>query len=180
MLIGGQLVEERVEVAARIGPLVAYLDSPHNAPVGGGQLNTLYNVSPLPVWVDWNYWPSTRERPADVAVLLEHGDQFVASDRSYEEIQRDLVLGEAPACTPREMDHFRFMMIPMVAKYAVRGWRDSVVRLLGVMGERAPGALDRETVLAHLEHLLDRLAEGEPDEAVACVRTYLGRVADVM
>lgn len=176
---GGSLVQERFELAGRVGPLVAHLDSPHNAPPDGGQLNALYDLRPLPVWVDWNYWPATRSRPSDVLVLFERGD-LRPSDDTYEDVQRGMPRGRAPERTQAHLAHFRFMMLPIVAKYAARGWADSVVGLFAVMEEPSPASTDLPTVLEALQALLARLEQNETSGAVRCVRRYLDTVGDVV
>ena len=49
--------------------------APQNAPSGGGHFNALYDMSPLPIFIDWNIWPATAAsaRPCDVAILFERG-----------------------------------------------------------------------------------------------------------
>ncbi len=176
---GQSLVGERLEIAAAIGPLVAHLDSPQNAPLGGAQLNGLYDVSPLPVFVDWNLWPTTRERPSDVVVLVERDVGFVVGERCYEDQQREMPRAKVPARDAASEDHFRFMMLTIIAKLAVRGEHESVRRMFDVIGERAPHTSDPAAVVEGLDRLLERLAPGEPPEAVACVRRYLETVTSI-
>lgn len=176
---GGSLVRERFELAGRAGPLAAHLDSPHNAPPDGGQLNALYDLRPLPVFVDWNYWPTTRSRPSDVLVLFERGD-IRPSDDTYEDVQRGMPRGRAPERTQAYLDHFRFMMLPIVAKLAARGWADSVAGLFAVMDEPAPAPTDLPTALEALRELLARLEHNETIGAVRCVRRYLDTIGDVI
>jgi predicted nucleotidyltransferase len=172
---GESLVGERVAVASRLGPLAAYLDSPQNAPAGGGQVNGLYNLGPLPLFLDLNLWPGVAERPSDVAVLFER-DTLSEGTGSCEELLRTLPRGASPERTPAGRDHFRFMMITIAAKYAARGRDNAVVALYRAMGEEPPVSLELDAVLQSLEALTARLAANEPEEAVAATRRYLRMV----
>jgi predicted nucleotidyltransferase len=139
-----ELVAERVKIVERFGSLVLYLDSPHNAPVRGAQINALYDVEPLPFYIDWNLWPSMGERPSDVRPLFERNPDRMRTGRSYEEIQRAMPRGPAPELTPDYLDHFSVAMLTIVAKLAARGWEDSVYQMYEGMSEPArPQATSR-------------------------------------
>jgi predicted nucleotidyltransferase len=173
-----ELVAQRLEMAERLlgaqfGPLALYLDSPQNAHSQGAQVNALYDTEPLPLYVDWNLWPQQPERPADVRVLFERDSSRFTTLRSYEEIGSAMPRGAAPPPTPARLDHFRLAMLPIVAKFAVRGRADDVRRMFAVIREPVPASTELCTVLGSLRAILERLREGESVAAIHCVQRYL-------
>lgn len=173
------LVAERFEVADRFGPLVLYLDSPQNAPVSGAQVNALYDIYPLPIYVDWTLWPSMDESPSDVHILFHRESSRMLKSKRLAELP-DAQSGNAPEPTPAWLDHFRVAMLPILAKLAARGLNESVYSMYQVIDEPAPVSVDLETVIASLDAILDRLKDTEPAAAIGCIARFLRMIPVAM
>jgi predicted nucleotidyltransferase len=163
-------------VISQIGSPAVVHEARQNAPVNGVQLNVLYDTNPLPMNVDWNFWPSADRRPNDVRVLYEPA-AFDAGGTFEHELSK-MELGEGGLLADRP-NGFLFMA-PIVAKFAARGWFDSVDRCLEYMHlEPAPNR-HVGAVIARLHDVVDDAAEGQPDEAVVTTRRYLRTLAAIM
>jgi len=175
---GPEVVAERMAIASRVGALVALLDSPHNAPVDGAQVNALCDVVPLRVYVDWTFWPTTNERPTDIDALFER-DAFSQSDRTWDEVQRDFPKGLPPENSEQQRSHFRYMMLPIVAKFAARGWDQRVAGIFAVIEETPPSSLELSSVVAVLSSVLESVALDESTCALEAVRRYLETIGEL-
>jgi len=145
-----RVVEERMGFPDRFGTLVYRLDSTWNAPIDGAQVNALYRLrSGLPLYVDWNLWPSSRAAlPTDTKALCGRRPHLLTPvDASFEEWAQAIPRQPRPtvgAVDPEILRHARFGMVPIAAKYAARGDRHGLVRLLtGIGAEQCPKATRR-------------------------------------
>ena len=168
-----ELVAERVEMAERLGPVALALDSPQNAPPNGAQVNAWYDVEPLPLEIDWSFWPPLRERPSDVQALFEYDGVGFYAGRTYREVQADLPQGKPFPSSAEGRARFALAMTPIIAKFAMRGAEPDVYRMYGYLQELPPASADLATTLASLTALVDRLEAIEAPEAIRCVRRYL-------
>ena len=168
-----EMARQRFALASRVGPVALALDSPQNAPPDGAQVNVLYDLEPLPIFVDWSYWPPISERPSDVRVLFERDSADLITGRAYDEVTASLPPGTGLEGTPQRRADFALAMTPIIAKFALRGAEDDVARMFGYMREPPPERTDLKSTLDALDALTERLAELEPAKAIACVRRYL-------
>jgi hypothetical protein len=129
------------------GPVALVHEAPQNAPVDGRQLNVLYDTMPMPVYVDWNIWPLVPARPGDVTVLFER-EPMEPSERTFHAILDELPRGEAFDRTQDVLDRFRVFMTPIIAKHAVRGWFESVDRMLGYLDISAEPIRTKDTAMS--------------------------------
>lgn len=161
------------------GELALLHAAPQNAPRGGAHLNALYDIRPLPLFVDWNLWPMPERRPCDVHVLFERAGLGLAPGPSSAEMLAEIERGAPPAASPEGRRAFELMMVPIIAKNAARGRFDRVRSLCGLVDVSPPERATLEAMLEVLTGTLDRSAGNVGDEghgAVACVRRYVEAV----
>jgi predicted nucleotidyltransferase len=126
--------EERREFAARLGNPLVIVEAPQNAPPKGAFITVLYEGEVAgPQHVDWTWQAESAALiPSDAKVLLQRVN-----------------LAVKPAATPEAPEYrakaaandmaYVWMMVPVVAKYVVRGQPWEAVNLLGSVSD----ALDR-------------------------------------
>ena len=173
-----ELVESSDRLISVVAPAALVHNAPQNAPLEGQQLNVLYDTSPLPVYIDWNLWPTVAERPSDVAVLLEKDVPIPAANDTFQSM---LVKMPPPVVTPKtadEWDHFRVFMVPILLKSAARGWFESVHRILEYMQRPNPSTSTLDEALELAGSVLDDCGKGETVEALACIRRYMSLISD--
>ena len=167
------MLADRMELVSRFGAVSLHSDSPHNAPKDGAQTNALYDLQPLPIYIDWNWWPFLSERPSDVRVLFEQDPSQFVTGRDYVTVANEWERGSALVPARDRMALFALAMAPIIAKMALRSDESNARRMFGVIGEPAPASMALAPVLDALDALVDRLGHAQSPEAVATVRRYL-------
>jgi hypothetical protein len=137
------------------------LEMPGNGPVGGGYVGAMYDVGPLPLWVDWYWWPSVAPIPRESRLLAGAG---ATGDLNLSETL-DLVGRELPGPAP-DPNAFALAMLPLAAKYIVRGEVEKAAAMASMLD--APSDVG---VGAGLSVVLSRV-EGH-ETASAAVGRYL-------
>ena len=167
------VVADRLRWPPGFGEPLYVLDSFWNAPLQGAQVNVLYELpSGLPIYVDWNLWPSHMAgRPDDTTVLFERNAGFLPPVRgrfdewaSYERQARP----GADQVEPDFLRHARFGMVPIAAKYVARGETERAARLLDGIGAEPPSSSPQDQ-LAAVRERLDALSDGESLRAIVAV-----------
>lgn len=160
-----------------VGPVALVHEAPQNAPNEGAQLNVLYDTNPLPIYVDWNVWPSVAERPTDVSVLWEREPLAQSPNATFTSILNALPRGRGQELTLEALNHFRVFMTPILLKHAARGRFESVDRMLGYM--RLPGAptTSFHDVMELARQVLDDFGASETEIAIPCIKRYLALLA---
>lgn len=137
------------------------LEMPDNGPVGGGYVGAMYDVGPLPLWVDWYQWPSGAPVPRDSRLLAGAG---VAGSLDLSETL-ELVGRGLPGPAP-DPDVFALAMLPLAAKHIARDDVEKAAAMASMLG--APSDVG---VGAGLSVVLSRV-EGH-ETAAAAVHRYL-------
>jgi hypothetical protein len=175
------VVAARMVFPADFGTVVYRLDATWNAPMDGGQVNSLYVLdSGLPLYVDWNLWPCSRSGlPSDTRPLFSRRPGLLSPTRaSFAEWSEAFPKQPRPAADEvggEVLRHARFGMVPIAAKYAARGNRSKLVSLLtGIGAEAVPEGAAGE--LAVVRERLAALSAGEHPEAVAAIQALCDAV----
>lgn len=105
------------------------LEMPDNGPVGGGYVGAMYDVGPLPLWVDWYQWPSGAPVPRDSRLLAGAG---VAGSLDLSETL-ELVGRGLPGPAP-DPDVFALAMLPLAAKHIARGDMEKAAAMASMLG----------------------------------------------
>lgn len=152
------------------GALVT-VHNPVNGPVGGGYVGALYDIGPLPLWVDWYTWPANEPVPCDARVLRGTGSQGTLDLRcSLDHIGRGRP-DPHPDPVP-DPEEFVLAMLPLAAKFVARGMWDNAAGMASMLG--APPDL------APLERLRSLLSSvGGHAETRRLVERYLEVVAAI-
>ncbi|WP_132210679.1 hypothetical protein [Kribbella steppae] len=107
VVVGGERV---------LGETLLTLEMPDNGPVDGGYVGAMYDVGPLPLWVDWYWWPSGAPLPRESRLLAGAGTAgSLDLSETLELVGRGLP-GPAP-----DPDVFALAMLPLAAKHVARG-----------------------------------------------------------
>jgi hypothetical protein len=137
------------------------LELPGNGPVGGGYVGAMYDVGPLPLWVDWYLWPSGAPIPREARLLAGAGTAgSLDLSETLELVGRGL---SGPAPDPNV---FALAMLPLAAKHIARGDLEKAAAMAAMLN--APSDVG---VGAGLSVVLSRV-EGH-ETATAAVRRYL-------
>jgi len=178
-----QLVHSLPTLINDLGPVALVNDAPLNAPLGGYQLNVLYDVLPLPLYVDWSVWPLQPRRPTDALVLFERDSTRFQTSGSFDEIAVDMPKGQGKQndqLSEDYLDHFRIFMTPVIAKDAARGWTASVENIVKHMRLPLSDLDSFQSVISQLREIVLRHGQAQPDVAVACVNRYLSQLDILM
>lgn len=141
------------------------LEARWNAPVGGAQLNTLYNLdAALTLYVDWNLWPiSLGVAASNTRTVFERQPGLLPRVQTtieewWDGLERQRVPGGA-ASSPEALAHFQFGMLPIAAKCCARGSvSQRLLDLVGVEGPPTGGIEDLITIRRRLAELAPRQA----------------------
>ena len=147
-------------------PLLSFA-MPGNGPAGGGYVGAMYDVGPLPLWVDWYWWPAGTPVPRDARPVAGTGR---AGNLDLSETL-ELVGRGTPGPAP-DPDMFAVAMLPLAAKYLARGDLDKAAAMASLLN--APSDVG---VGAQLSAVLSRI-EGHAT-ASAAVHRYLDVVRAV-
>ncbi|MBR7834717.1 hypothetical protein KDL01_15690 [Actinospica durhamensis] len=130
--------------------------NPGNGPVGGGYVGALYDLGPLPLWVDWYTWPASRPVPSDARALRGTGAQGTLDLRqSLDQIGRGRP-DPHPDPVP-DPEEFVLAMLPLAAKFVARGMLEHAAGMAAMLGAPPdPAPLERlrsllSSVLGHAE-----------------------------
>ena len=170
-----KLVESPEGLVRAVGPVAFVYKAPHNAPLEGTQWNVLYDTNPLPVYVDWNIWPPVERRPSDVAVLFER-KPFMRSQETFASMQSHFAKSEGLGRAVETLNHFRVMMIPVLAKKAARGEFESVSSMLGYMRLPDTPLTSLEAAVQFCLRLLKEYGASESDVAISTIKRYVETV----
>lgn len=166
------VVADRLGFARRFGQPLYVLDSPWNAPLGGAQINVLYRLnSPLPLYVDWNFWPlSMAARPSDTSVIFQRSPDIPRAVPSRFEEWATFERQPTPWLDDSARQHAQFGMVPIAVKFCVRRQRHRLVQLLeGIGAESVPESPHGE--ISVISERLEILGVGQDPEAVGAART---------
>jgi hypothetical protein len=109
-----------LDVAELFGAQVlATVQAPRNAPIGGDYLGVCLEVSGLPLWVDWYQWPRvTAAVPSDGTPIFDSVG-LPASDLSF----IPLIQGHSDPCAHAHTDTAvaTLLRVAVAAKYLARG-----------------------------------------------------------
>lgn len=137
------------------------LEMPDNGPVGGGYVGAMYDVGPLPLWVDWYWWPSGAPIPRESRLLAGAGAAGSLDLSETLELMGRGLPGPAP-----DPDVFALAMLPLAAKHIARGDLEKAAAMASMLN--APSDVG---IGAGLSVVLSRV-EGH-DTVSAAVRRYL-------
>jgi hypothetical protein len=187
LIVGGELP---------LDDAILTLEVPENGPVGGRYAGAMYDVGPLPLWVDWYDWPAGLPAPSDARLLAGAGEPghrtlFEALDHHGRAsgpglVHRGRASGPATDHHSRAagstVDHrgrvagtatdpaaFTLAMLPLTAKSLARGDAAAAAGMARMLG--ADGG---PSIIGGLRKLLDATP------ASAIVRTRVGSVLDVV
>lgn len=144
-----------------LGRALLTLEMPGNGPVGGGYVGAMYDVGPLPLWVDWYSWPLGAPIPREARLVAGVG---VVGSLDLGETLEAVGRGTPGAAPDPEV--FALAMLPLAAKYLARGELEKAAAMASMLD--APSDLETG---AGLFAVLSRITGHE--EAVAAVRRYL-------
>jgi hypothetical protein len=148
-----------------LGRALLTLEMPGNGPVGGGYVGAMYDVGPLPLWVDWYSWPLSAPIPREARLVAGAG---VAGSLDLAETL-DAVGRGTPGAAP-DPEVFALAMLPLAAKYLARGELEKAAAMASMLDMPADVGIG-----AGLYAVLSRIAGH--GEAVAAVRRYLDVVS---
>jgi predicted nucleotidyltransferase len=131
------VLEHAVQEIARFGETEWLQEVPGNAPSGGAYASAGFKSMPLPIAVD-RYWQPLGQAlyPSDARLLFDKaGVRPSDPPANFAELmsRRDLLAGaDRSRPAPSEADRIAFFwaMVPVAAKYGVRGWDDKAERIL--------------------------------------------------
>jgi hypothetical protein len=159
---------------ARFGETVWSQDVPGNAPSGGAYVTAGFQSVPLPIAVDWYWQPFSRAiLPSDAQLLFDKATIPSANPpSSFAELMSRPAASvgpdpDRPSRSDVERVAFFWAMVPVAAKYAVRGWHERAGKILRSLEEQvnlvgAPGASHRPSpettsALQRLRLLVDQM-----------------------
>lgn len=109
-------------------------DAPHNAPAGAMQLNATFVLSGLPFWVDFNVYPSSRTGwPTDSEVVFERRE-IAGGQITFGELAAGEPRHQSRPATGDEIRMRNLALVPIAAKYVVRGATDDACRMIRMLG----------------------------------------------
>lgn len=141
-----------------LGEPLLTLEMPDNGPIGGGYVGAMYDVGPLPLWVDWYQWPSGAPIPRESRLLAGAG---TAGSLDLSETLE--LIGRGLPGPPPDPDVFTLAMLPLAAKHLAR--RDLAKAAAMASMLNAPTDL---AVGAGLSAVLARIEGHEPASAAVC------------
>jgi hypothetical protein len=144
-----------------LGEPLLTLEMPGNGPAGGGYVGAMYDVGPLPLWVDWYWWPPGAPLPREARRLAGTG-----TAGSLDLAQTLELIGRGQPGPAPEPDVFALAMLPLAAKHLARGNVEKAAAMAAM-----PNAPTDVELGARLSVVLSRI-EGHA-QAVAAVRRYL-------
>jgi predicted nucleotidyltransferase len=183
-----EVLAHSLQEVARFGETTWLHDLPGNAPPGGAYVSAGFQSAPLPIAVDW-YWQQLDHAvlPSDARVLFQKAAIPPATPpASFAELmsRRDVVIGpDSDHGTPSDADRIAFFwaMVPVAAKYAVRGWDERAGRILrgleeqvdavGASGASKLNSSGVRTPLEWLRHLTDQMDRITPSLRARGIRT---------
>jgi predicted nucleotidyltransferase len=171
------LRDDFAQLIAAVGPACLVHEAPQNAPLDGRQWNVLYDVEPLPLYVDWNLWPAHVDRPADAKVLFQRRDAAPPDGPDYVEMVARMARGHSET-GPGVLDAFRVYMVPIVVKHAARGWAESVAQLLGWLQVPWDGNTALPAVVGCAQAILAESGGDLPPATRRCLERYLQRLLE--
>ncbi|MGQ0433474.1 MAG: nucleotidyltransferase domain-containing protein [Microthrixaceae bacterium] len=169
-----EVVDDRLDFPASFGRVLYLLDSTWNAPIGGGQVNALYDVgSGLPLYVDWNFWPMRMAgRPEGTAVIVDrsvrgltHIPKPFEEWATYERQPRPA----AHAVPPAFVRHAHFGMVPIAAKFVARRQRLKLAAMLAGIGGSSEIPDSPSEEIAAVRERLRALSDGQSKDAIEAV-----------
>ncbi|MDI6105121.1 nucleotidyltransferase domain-containing protein [Actinoplanes sp. NEAU-A12] len=146
-----------------LGDAILTLEVPRNGPAGGRYVGAMYDIGPLPLWVDWYSWPASLPAPRDARLLSGHGNTGCRT--LFESLDHH---GRGPG-TATDPATFALAMLPLTAKFIARGEHSAAAGMAAMLGITDQAPL--------VDGLRDLLA-ATPGNAV--VRTRIARVLDVV
>ncbi len=173
------VLEHAVQEIARFGETVWLQEVPGNAPSGGAYASAGFKSTPLPIAVDW-YWQPLSEAlyPSDARLLFDKaGVRPSDPPASFADLmsRRDLPAGAdrgRPARSDADRIGFFWAMVPVAAKYGVRGWDEKAESILRGLEEqvdtirtspaRRRGFVGATPPLQQLRLLIDEMAHLVP------------------
>lgn len=159
IVVGGECALDKTLLT--LDQTLLTVEMPGNGPVGGGYVGAMYDVGPLPLWVDWYWWPSDAPIPREARLLAGEGTAgSLDLAETLELIGRGLP-GPAP-----DPNVFALAMMPLAAKYIARGEVEKAAAMAAMLD--APNDVG---VGAGLSVVLSRV-EGH-EAASAAVGRYL-------
>lgn len=171
------LVAARRAYVAQLGAPLLVLESPRNAPAGGGYLLVLYPGAVGPQQVDW-YWQPRRNAlfPGDGRLVFDR----VGLARDPSSSTLDLVAKDGAAVleTPLQRATFFWAMSPIAAKKIARRDASAVQSMLSMLAW-ALGDVRRWTHAASPESEAETAARSgvvpsAPSEQMAQLRAFVG------
>jgi predicted nucleotidyltransferase len=137
------VLEHAVQEIARFGETVWLQEVPGNAPSGGAYASAGFKSTQLPIAVDWYWQPLSQALyPSDAHLLFDRGGVRPSDPpASFAELmsRRDLPAGDDRGRrAPSDADRLGFFwaMVPVVAKYGVRGWDEKAEPILQGLEEQ--------------------------------------------
>jgi len=147
-----------------LGDALLTLEVPHNGPIGGRYVGAMYDIGPLPLWVDWYSWPADLPAPRDCRLLSGHG--HVVSRTLFESLD---YCGRGSQIPHEDPATFTLAMLPLAATFVVRGQTSAAVDMSAMLGAPA-----HDSVLDGLREILATAP------AKASVHSLVARVLDVV
>lgn len=127
LVVGGSTRLDQM-IAVKHQPMLT-LPVSHNGPLGGGYIGAMYDVGPIPLWVDWYAWPT--ELPVPSGARLLSGRGVAGTHTLFEALD---CYGRGPYVeSPREA--FTLAMLPIIAKFVARSDRhaaETMARMLDI------------------------------------------------
>lgn len=114
------------------GDAILTLEVPGNGPADGRYVGAMYDIDPLPLWVDWYSWPATLAAPRDALLLSGHGQ--TGDHTLFEALDHH---GRGPETTT-DPATFTLAMLPLTAKFIARGKDASAAGMAKMLGIKAP------------------------------------------
>lgn len=103
-----------------------------NGPIGGGYVGAMYDLGPLPLWVDWYLWPPGLAVPCETRLLAGEG---VPGDLGLREALDQA--GRGVLEEPPDPDVFALAMLPLAAKCVARGDTEAAMAMAAMLGAPA-------------------------------------------
>lgn len=146
-----------------LGDAILTLEVPHNGPADGRYVGAMYDIGPLPLWVDWYSWPAILPAPRDAVLLSGHGNTGYRT--LFESLDHH---GRGPE-TITDPATFALAMLPLTAKFIARGKHSAAAGMAAMLG-----ITDQEPLINGLRDLL----AVTPGSVV--VRARIAHVLDVV
>jgi predicted nucleotidyltransferase len=138
-----EVLAHSVSEVGRFGETVWSQDVPGNAPSGGAYVTAGFQSVPLPIAVDWYWQPFSQAIFTSDAQPLFHKATIPSANppASFAELMSRRAAGVGPdpvRSTPSDVERVAFFwaMVPVAAKYAVRGWHEQAGKILRGLEEQ--------------------------------------------